>query len=236
MNNKSDIILKDYYSKTAKVYDNLQLHLDDEHYNALKLLLGFIINDNYRTILDIGSGTGRALLYLKQFLPDINYRGIEFIPELREISISKGLESEKIDLGDARKLPYPDNSFEVVTSFGVLHHTENPQLVIDEMLRVSSSAIYISDHNIYGWGYKTTKTAKQVLRKVFGLKGMSLILTRFRGYYITDYDGVFYQFSLYDYLPKISQLCDIKLLCSTKGFATNLYSEASHLAVLAIKK
>ncbi|MBD2690199.1 class I SAM-dependent methyltransferase [Anabaena catenula] len=236
MKNNSEEILKDYYSKKANDYDKLQLHENDEHHNALKLLLGLIINEDFRTVLDVGTGTGRALLYLKNFLPDINYRGIEFIPELREISISKGLSSEKIDLGDARELPYPNNSFELVTAFGVLHHVANPLLVIDEMLRVSSRAIYISDHNIYGWGSTITKTAKQLLRTAFGQKGSGLILTGFRGYYITDYDGVFYPFSLCDYLPKLQQHSNIEFLFSTKGHTTNLYTQASHLAVLATKK
>ncbi|TAE60383.1 MAG: class I SAM-dependent methyltransferase [Nostocales cyanobacterium] len=236
MSQESDQILKDYYSRTANDYDKLQLHENDEHYNALKILLGIITDEEISSVLDVGTGTGRALLHINQFFPNINYRGIELIPELREIAISKGLDAEKIDLGNAAKLPYPDNSFELVTAFGMLHHVAEPQSVISEMLRVSSRGIYISDHNIYGWGSAITKTGKRLLRNFFGQRLSGLILTKFRGYYVTDYDGVFYPFSLCDYLPQIQNNANIEFIFSTKGYSTNLYKQSSHLAVFATRK
>lgn len=37
---------------------------------------------------------------------------------------------------DAEKIPYPDNYFDVVYSWGVIHHSEAPQKIINEILRV----------------------------------------------------------------------------------------------------
>jgi ubiquinone/menaquinone biosynthesis C-methylase UbiE len=39
-------------------------------------------------------------------------------------------------VADAENLPFPDGSFDVVYSFGVLHHTPNTQKSIDEVYRV----------------------------------------------------------------------------------------------------
>ncbi|AFZ44939.1 Methyltransferase type 11 [Halothece sp. PCC 7418] len=224
--------LKDYYRQTASNYDQMQVHQDDEHHNALKILLGYALDQELTSILDVGTGTGRALLYLKEYIPNLDYRGIELIPELRDIALDKGLDPARIDIGDGRKLPYADNSFEIVTAFGVLHHSNCPETVVQEMLRVASRAIYISDHNIYGWGTTFTKTAKQIVRSLFGLKGTRLILTKFKGYHLTDYDGVFYPFSLFDILPQLKKSSQIKMIISTKGLANHLYKEASHIAVL----
>lgn len=232
-NTTDDALLKDYYRQTANNYDRMQVHEEDEHQNALKTILGYALDHKCQSILDVGTGTGRALLYLQEYLPNLDYRGIELVPELREVAMTKGLDPEKIDLGDGRKLPYPDNSFEIVTAFGILHHSNQPQAVVQEMLRVASRAIYISDHNIYGWGGNVTKTVKQIIRLLFGFNGTRLILTKFRGYHVTDYDGIFYPFSVFDILPAIEKQGQIKMITSTKGMANNLYKQASHLAVLA---
>lgn len=37
---------------------------------------------------------------------------------------------------DAEVLPYPDNSFDLVYSWGVIHHAENPEAIIAEIQRV----------------------------------------------------------------------------------------------------
>ena len=37
---------------------------------------------------------------------------------------------------DAELLPFPDNSFDLVYSWGVIHHSENPEIVVKEIRRV----------------------------------------------------------------------------------------------------
>jgi ubiquinone/menaquinone biosynthesis C-methylase UbiE len=232
---KNTELLKNYYKKTAHSYDLLQVHDKDEHHVALLFLAGYLLNSDVSSILDVGTGTGRALVFLKKHFHDFEYKGIELVPELREIALSKGLSSDEIDLGSAENLPYENNQFNVVTAFGVLHHIENPSLVIQEMVRVSSKYIYISDHNIYGWGSPFTKIAKQSIRNVFGRSYSKYILTGFKGCHDTDYDGIFYPFSIFDYLPLLKKSCNIEFIISTKGAVNNLYNSASHIAVLASK-
>lgn len=44
--------------------------------------------------------------------------------------------SSNLQQVDAESLPFPDNSFDVVYSWGVIHHSEKPDLIIDEIRRV----------------------------------------------------------------------------------------------------
>jgi ubiquinone/menaquinone biosynthesis C-methylase UbiE len=46
-----------------------------------------------------------------------------------------GLTSQ-LERVDAESLPYPDNSFDIVYSWGVIHHSEHPQRIVDEIHRV----------------------------------------------------------------------------------------------------
>lgn len=46
-----------------------------------------------------------------------------------------GLES-KLQRVDAEELPFPDDTFDVVYSWGVIHHSENPERIIAEIRRV----------------------------------------------------------------------------------------------------
>ena len=232
---KDTDLLKDYYRKTAHLYDSLQIHNRDEHHIALLFLSGYLLDLGVKSLLDVGTGTGRALAFLQQNFQDINVKGIELVPELREIALSKGLSPQQIDLGSAENLPYNNNQFDVVTAFGVLHHVQNPSRVIQEMLRVSAKYIYISDHNIYGWGSPLTKFVKQSIRQILGQVALKYVMTHGTGYHSTDYDGIFYPFSVCDYLPLLKRNCHIEFMVSTKGFANSLYREASHIAILASK-
>lgn len=46
-----------------------------------------------------------------------------------------GLHSN-LQVGDAENLPFPDNAFDIVYSWGVIHHSPNTQKAVDEILRV----------------------------------------------------------------------------------------------------
>jgi len=52
--------------------------------------------------------------------------------------------SSRLQRLDAETLPYPDQSFEVVYSWGVIHHSEKPELIVSEILRVlKPGAVFI---------------------------------------------------------------------------------------------
>jgi len=66
-----------YYARTAQSYEDLHLRHDDEHQLALAWLVALIEHCAFRSVLDIGAGTGRCQRYLKARLPGLKVTGIE---------------------------------------------------------------------------------------------------------------------------------------------------------------
>jgi ubiquinone/menaquinone biosynthesis C-methylase UbiE len=48
-----------------------------------------------------------------------------------------GLQAEELQQADCENLPYPDNSFDLVYSWGVIHHTPSPKKALSELVRVT---------------------------------------------------------------------------------------------------
>ena len=101
-----------------------------------------------KRVLDSGCGTGRYSHALAR-LGASEVVGVDFSPE----NYSKATELNSkyfsnsactFELADIRQLPFPDESFDVVFSNGVVHHLPEPQVGILELFRVLKSG---------GWGF-----------------------------------------------------------------------------------
>ena len=226
---------REYYASTADNYDVMHVGDRDEHYFALRFLEAIIDFYNIKTILDIGAGTGRVALYFKERNPRISITSIEPVPELRDKGHEKGLSKTELIDGDATKLLFKDNNFDLVCEFGVLHHVSNPEIVVSEMLRVGKIGIYISDSNNFGQGSLISRTFKQTLRATGLWKIADAIKTRGKGYYYSDGDGIAYSYSVFNNFRQIEHQCDVHLLNSTPS-GPSLYRSASHVALLGIKR
>jgi ubiquinone/menaquinone biosynthesis C-methylase UbiE len=225
-----------YYADTANRYDAMHVDNRDEHYFALSILIGAIDFLNARSVLDVGSGTGRALEYLKKHRPGLRVVGIEPVAELRKMGYGKGLSSEELIDGDATKLQFGTDEFDVVCEFGILHHIGQPSLAVAEMIRVSRKAVFISDCNNFGQGGLASRFAKQSLN-AFGLWRIAdLVKTRGKGYTISEGDGLAYSYSVFNSYAQIRKACRTVHLINTLDGGPNLYRTASHVALLGIKK
>jgi SAM-dependent methyltransferase len=167
-------------------------------------------------------------------LPNLEILGVEPVAEMREAAVAAGIPPELLLPGDASALPFPDGSFDCCTTFGVFHHLPQPQLAIQELFRVSRRAVFISDHNVYGMGSPFTRGLKQLFRDLHARWLLRLLLTGGKGYHDTDWDGVFYPFSLIDHLELIRSLATKVHLFPTRRPGLNIYRQTSHLAVLAL--
>ena len=90
-----------------------------------------------KTVLEIGVGMGTdhvnfARSGAKLSGIDLTEHGVDLV---RKRLALEGLESD-LRVGDAENLPYEDGSFDVVYSWGVLHHTPNSARAITEAVRV----------------------------------------------------------------------------------------------------
>ena len=101
-------------------------------------IISDFIEKNTR-VLDVGCGDGTLMEYLKTN-KEIDIRGIEISKSNSQKCVSKGL---IVIEGDAEKdlTQFPDNSFDFVILSQTLQAFLNPEIVIQELLRVGKKAI-----------------------------------------------------------------------------------------------
>lgn len=100
-------------------------------------LLDFIELDNKTDFLELGCGNGVVSKWIaKEYLGNVT--GVDVDPEQIELARRDTSDVPNIRFlkADATKLPFEDSSFEVVLSFGVLHHIHNWQDALKEIKRV----------------------------------------------------------------------------------------------------
>ena len=214
------------------------MHVDEygEHERAMRFMVAFFDELDCKSVLDIGSGTGRLIRYVKERHPEISVTGIEPSPELRKQGYSRGIGEEELIDGDAQDLDLPDGSFDLVCEFGALHHIPLPDLAVREMLRVSKKAIFISDSNCFGQGSPTTRAIKQIINALGLWKVADYIKTGGKGYTMSEGDGLAYSYSVFNNYKSIAACCDEIMVVNTRGKSTNHYRQASHVGLLGIKK
>jgi tRNA (uracil-5-)-methyltransferase TRM9 len=86
------------------------------------------------SVLEVGSGNGKNLIYLKDVKNKI---GCDMSDRFVEMVISKGIACVK---ANAVELPFPPNHFDYVLSVAVIHHlstTERRLKAIEELFRVT---------------------------------------------------------------------------------------------------
>jgi ubiquinone/menaquinone biosynthesis C-methylase UbiE len=202
-------IQRKYYSDTAPKYDSMHAHEGGTDPSITKYVFAFLRMLGARSVLDVGTATGRGLSDFKRALPDLFVCGIEPVDALIRQGIRDGNTSSiSIVRGTGDALPFPDRSFDVVCEFAALHHAANPNAVVREMLRVASKAVIICDSNRFGQGSPVARLFKLVLYKTRLWKVFNYVRTRGKGYMITEGDGLAYSYSVYDSFDLIAQWAD----------------------------
>ena len=110
---------------------------------ALAACIEEILPRDTRTLLDVGCGDGTLASAVVRRRPEVEPSGVEIrarphtaIP-VREF--------------DGRQLPYADRSYDVVMLVDVLHHAEEPDLLLREAARVAANSVIIKDHLTGAW-------------------------------------------------------------------------------------
>ena len=202
-------IQRKYYTDTAPKYDSMHAHEGANDPSITKYVYAFLRMLGARSVLDVGTATGRGLCDFKRALPDLFVCGVEPVDALVRQGIREGNTSSiAIVRGTGEALPFPDRSFDVVCEFAVLHHASNPNAVVREMLRVASKAVIICDSNRFGQGSPLSRLVKLALYKTGLWRIFTYVRTRGKGYMITDGDGLAYSYSVYDSFDLIAQWAD----------------------------
>jgi ubiquinone/menaquinone biosynthesis C-methylase UbiE len=227
---------RQYYAENASKYDTMHVNEKDEQFFALSFLLAYVDFFEIKSILDVGSGTGRVIRHIKKHRPDLHVIGIEPVKELRDVAYSHGISEESLIDGDATKLQFNASEFDLVCEFGVLHHIHRPELAVSEMLRVADKAIFISDSNSFGQGGLLKRSIKQLLDFVGLWNLFQLIKTKGKGYTISEGDGLAYSYSVFNNYKQIKAQCNSMHLLNSKDAGVNLYRTASHIALMGVKR
>lgn len=102
------------------------------------VLSNFVDYESLRgaTVLEIGFGVGWLLNELAKFADEV--QGIDLSESHFALSSHRFKDNPKVQLqvGSAEAIPFPDEHFDFIASYGVLHHAENDQRCYDEVYRV----------------------------------------------------------------------------------------------------
>jgi ubiquinone/menaquinone biosynthesis C-methylase UbiE len=192
-------VQREYYTKTAAVYDTMHAGEGDAHPDVLNSVCALLQMVEPRTLLDVGCGTGRGIEFFREKFPSLSVFGVEPVGALIEQGVQKSRIPPGIEIrGSGYALPFADASVDIVCSFAILHHVERPNDVVREMLRVARRAVLIVDSNRFGQGSWPMRFVKLALYK-FGLWPLvNYLKTGGKGYLITEGDGLAYSYSVYD--------------------------------------
>ncbi len=143
---------KEHFNKQASIYDEK----DTIYYSkygkiSCNYVSEYLKNIDYNKLLDIGSGTG----YLINMLKDkemTEFYGLDLSEEMIKIAESKNIKNAQFILGSANKLPFDDDTFDVVTCIQSFHHYPYPNEAMREAYRVlKKGGLYIlSDTGVGG--------------------------------------------------------------------------------------
>ena len=111
--------------------------------NVVKDLIKFYKLDKTKSVLDIGCAKGFTLVDMRKQIPKIKIRGIDI--SNYAIKNSHKRVKKYLDVGCCSKLPYKDNSFDLVLAINTIHNLGKRKCskAIQEINRVSKKNSFI---------------------------------------------------------------------------------------------
>lgn len=140
--------------------------------------------DKNTNILDVGCGFGIFTHYLEKLARTV---GTDF-----SLSMLKDNPCKLLINSNGKKLPFKNNTFDVVFCGDLLHHVDDERIVLKEMLRVSKKDIIILEPNglnpfvflfssLVKEERKGLRFSKSYIKKLIGSDG-SIVTSRYVGW------------------------------------------------------
>ena len=113
--------------------------LDQYHFEKLHHLLRLVPFDGFRgrSVLEVGCGAGVDLARFAKGGAEVT--GVDLAPSAIALARAnfeqQGLQG-RFEVADGERLPFPDNSFDMVFAHGVVQYTANPGQLVEECRRV----------------------------------------------------------------------------------------------------
>ena len=103
-----------------------------------RLIKNIIRPLTFESVLDVGCGDGLIDHLITQRRPDVTISGVDLIVRPQtHIPVSAF---------DGKRIPFEDGAFDIVMFVDVLHHTEDPAILLAEARRVARRAVVLKDH------------------------------------------------------------------------------------------
>jgi len=113
-------------------------------------------------LLDVGAGDGLLASLIARRRPDVQVHAIE--------TMVRPKTAIEVTQFDGTTLPYPDGGLDVVMFVDVLHHTDDPMVLLREARRVALQAVIIKDHTLEGFcAGPTLRLMDRVGNKKYGV-------------------------------------------------------------------
>ncbi len=94
------------------------------------------------SLLDVGAGNGKVAAEVARRVGAHRVAGVDVLVQPNA--------AIPVQSYDGERIPFEDQSFEVVTISDVLHHCAKPRDVLAECLRVASRCVLVKDHFCFG--------------------------------------------------------------------------------------
>ena len=136
-------------------------------FDKVKSLAGGISN---KSLLNIGAGRD----YLLERFLNADCRVVEQDIVLEPLVHLKQRGADFCVCCDARRLPFKDNTFDLATSFSVLHHIWPIETPVAELLRVTMGYVHFNEPNFYAFtrlGLLLPGPIKHWLKKLYSGEG-----------------------------------------------------------------
>lgn len=126
------ILNEDYHMRRKKRMDVAYrlFRRSSEVSNAIRKYSG---NNNGLKCLDVGTADGLMLSSLNRAFNFKEAVGIDMCEGLIKKNVDRSI---KLEMGDAEKLKFKDNSFDIVISAASIEHVDNPNKMLSECHRV----------------------------------------------------------------------------------------------------
>lgn len=119
----------------------LQQFLLNSFFKQIQIIFSGLTNKY--TVADIGCGEGFTIRMLQKISPESIFTGID--PDEVALAYAKQNDSTSVyQVGDIFRLPFPDNTFDVVFCNEVLEHVKEPEKAVRELARISKKFIICS--------------------------------------------------------------------------------------------
>jgi len=135
---------KAWFDKQAKVYDERDEILYSKYGKiSCRNIADYLKGKEYKSLLDIGSGTGYLIHMLSQNY-EAEYVGLDLSENMVREADKKNIKNARFLEGRSDALPFADNTFDVVTCSQSFHHYPDTDGALQEAYRVMKpKGIYI---------------------------------------------------------------------------------------------